>query len=138
MPAVQRVLESALYVGDVERSERFYRDLFGFRSLLVTDRLRALDVGDRQVLLLFARGASKVGEQTPAGLIPGHDGSGTQHVAFAIAPAEVEAWAEILAQRRVEVISRAQWPQGGESLYFRDPDGHLVELATPSIWGFTT
>jgi len=27
-----------------------------------------------------------------------------------------------------------KWSRGGESLYFRDPDDHLVELATPGIW----
>ena len=26
------------------------------------------------------------------------------------------------------------WERGGQSIYFRDPDGHLVELATPGIW----
>jgi catechol 2,3-dioxygenase-like lactoylglutathione lyase family enzyme len=26
------------------------------------------------------------------------------------------------------------WPRGGRSVYFRDPDGHSVELATPGLW----
>jgi catechol 2,3-dioxygenase-like lactoylglutathione lyase family enzyme len=34
----------------------------------------------------------------------------------------------------VEIISRMSWPRGGESLYFRDPDNHVLELATPGIW----
>ena len=24
--------------------------------------------------------------------------------------------------------------RGGESIYFRDPDGHVLELATPGLW----
>ncbi len=26
------------------------------------------------------------------------------------------------------------WSRGGRSIYFRDPDGHLLELATPGLW----
>ncbi|PYK92782.1 MAG: glyoxalase, partial [Verrucomicrobia bacterium] len=26
------------------------------------------------------------------------------------------------------------WESEARSLYFRDPDGHMIELATPGIW----
>jgi catechol 2,3-dioxygenase-like lactoylglutathione lyase family enzyme len=34
----------------------------------------------------------------------------------------------------VNIESRVKWPRGGESIYFRDPDDHLVELVTPGTW----
>jgi len=34
----------------------------------------------------------------------------------------------------VAIEGRSHWPQGAESLYFRDPDGHLLEVVTPGIW----
>ena len=33
----------------------------------------------------------------------------------------------------IAIEGRTKWPRGGESIYFRDPDGHLVELATPGL-----
>ena len=59
---------------------------------------------------------------------------GVHHVAFRTPDeAQYHAWTERLNELRI--------PNSGEidrfyfrSLYFRDPDGHLVELATPGIW----
>ena len=34
----------------------------------------------------------------------------------------------------IEIESRVTWPGGGTSLYFRDPEGHLLELLTPGVW----
>nr|WP_197998803.1 hypothetical protein [Gimesia aquarii] len=34
----------------------------------------------------------------------------------------------------IGIESRVNWPRGGESIYFRNPDNHVVELATPGIW----
>jgi catechol 2,3-dioxygenase-like lactoylglutathione lyase family enzyme len=128
------VLETALYVGDLDRSERFYADLLGFPLLLSDERMRALAVAGRQVLLLFLRGASDAPNPVPGGTVPPHDGTGRLHLAFAIPVAALGAWEERLAARGVEVEARVRPPLGGTSLYLRDPDGHLVELATPGLW----
>ena len=136
MPSVNGLVESSLYVSDLQRAARFYQGLFGLRTLLVEDqRLCALHVGDRQVLLLFLRGASDQPNPAPqGGTIPPHDGGGNLHVGFAIAADEVDAWEARLREFGVEVESRVWGPLGGMSIYFRDPDGHLVELLTPGIW----
>lgn len=133
-PRVGRILESALYVGDVARSAAFYQRVFGFPVLNRDDRFCALDVAGTQVLLLFTRGASIHDSTDSRGTIPGHDGSGRVHFAFAIDQADLDAWERHLAALKVAVEGRMAWARGGRSLYFRDPDGHLVELATPGVW----
>ena len=44
------------------------------------------------------------------------------------------AWEAALAAHGIPIESRVRWSRGGESIYFRDPDGHSVELATPGVW----
>ena len=135
MPTVNGVIETALYVADLDRAARFYRELFGFRLLLSDDRLRALSVAGRHVLLLFLRGASNQPNPAPTGgIIPAHDASGRTHVGFAISADQLDAWERQLTEHGVTIESRIIGPRGGTSLYFRDPDGHLLELLTPGIW----
>lgn len=134
MPAVTGVLETALYVDDVDRSVAFYRDLFGFEVLFESGRAAGLDVAGGQVLLLFRKGGTTAPVVSERGTIPPHDGHGNLHMALAIPAGELEAWEETLAGRGVEVEARYHWPRGGTSVYFRDPDGHLIELVTPGCW----
>jgi catechol 2,3-dioxygenase-like lactoylglutathione lyase family enzyme len=133
-PRVTHVLETALYVADLERSRTFYQGLFGFAVFLQDERMCALEVPGRQVLLLFRQGASLQPSPTPGGLIPPHDGHGTLHLAFAAEAAELPAWERRLAGHGVDVESRVTWSAGGTSLYFRDPDNHSIEIATPGLW----
>ncbi len=134
-PPVTGVLETALYVADIERAAAFYERLLGSRVLLdEPGRMRALDVAERQVLLLFAIGASERSNPVPGGVVPPHDARGHIHVCFAIPSTALDAWEAHLAASDIEVISRVHAERGGTSLYFRDPDGHLVELATPGLW----
>jgi catechol 2,3-dioxygenase-like lactoylglutathione lyase family enzyme len=69
----------------------------------------------------------------PGGTIPPHDGHGPPHVAFAIAAEALAQWEERLSEHDVAIEGRTDWSRGGHSIYFRDPDGHLVELATPGL-----
>lgn len=136
MPTINNVLETALYVRDRARSQTFYETVLGFRVLLDDgNRLTGMAVGNSpQVLLLFTEGASTGGEQTPTGFIPPHDTHGTQHVAFAIAEESVDDWRQQLSANGVPIESVVLPERGGTSLYFRDPDNHLIELASPGIW----
>jgi len=128
MVNVTGILETALYVDDLARSAAFYQSLFGFAQLVVSDRLIALAVHDRQVLLLFRKQAAR-------DLNPGaHDGDGQLHLAFAIAEADLDGWRERLRAQTITIVDDRRWGRGGYSLYFRDPDGHLIELGSPGIW----
>ena len=128
------LLESSLYVADLDASEAFYRELLGAPTVLNEARLRALRLPDGRILLLFARGLSAAGETTPGGEIPGHDADGIQHLAFSVAPDELDRWRDRLKTLGVTVESDVRPSQGGRSLYFRDPDGHSIEFADRAIW----
>ncbi len=133
-PRIGRILETSLYVADLARSERFYGEIFGFESFLHDDRMAGLGVPGEGVLLLFRIGGSVHPSPTPGGVIPPHDGRGVQHLCFAIPLASLEDWAAHLAERGIAVESRVVQTHGGTSLYFRDPDGHSLEVATPGLW----
>ena len=128
------MLETALYFDDLEAGVAFYRDVLGLRVLDASARLVAMDAGASTVLLLFRRGATVQGANTPGGRIPGHDGSGPVHLAFAIPRESIAEWEDHLKRNGVAIESRVRWPRGGESLYIRDPAQHSVELATPGLW----
>lgn len=131
---VSGILETALSVADPTASAAFYKRLFGFETLLDTDRLVALNVAGRDVLLLFKKGATEEPAPLPGGIIPGHGASGRSHLAFSITAEDIEPWQERLAGEGVAVESAVSWPGGARSLYFRDPDQHLIELITPGFW----
>jgi catechol-2,3-dioxygenase len=133
MPKLDGVLETALYFDDPERARTFYEEVLALTPIFVDDRLRAYAVG-KGVLLLFARGASTTTARLPGGTIPPHDGAGPLHIAFAISADELPRWECRLADHNIAIEGRMDWSRGGKSIYFRDPEGHLLELATPGLW----
>ena len=133
-PSIDGLLETALYVDDMARSTAFFRDVLGLEPMLETERLIAFDAGRQGVLLVFARGQSIADMPSERGIVPGHDGRGPLHMAFAIAEAEYAPWKAHLEHAGVALRGEMRWPRGGRSLYFEDPDGHVLELATPGLW----
>ena len=130
-PQVNGVLETSLYVKSPAHSAEFYRRVFGFdvmvpkadQSLDDNTRLCAMRAGDRSVLLLFKRGGT-----------PDTDAQGEIHIAFGISRSDLTVWEDWLGQLGIAIESRKHWQFGGEALYFRDPDGHLLEVVTPGVW----
>ncbi len=135
MPPLTCILETGLYVEDVERAAAFYERVFGFPRLICNDRICALAVAESQVLLLLRKGGSTEPMTLPNGdVLPPHDGTGQQHFAFGIEVSQLDAWRQRLTECGVEIISTVRWELGGVSLYFHDPDGHVAELATRGTW----
>jgi catechol 2,3-dioxygenase-like lactoylglutathione lyase family enzyme len=129
-PRVNGILETSLYVENPARSAEFYQRVFGFEVIDVdgdqvseASRLCALRAGDRGVLLLFKKGATR-----------DTDASGAIHVAFGIARRDLAAWEAWLKEQGIAIEERRKWKYGADALYFRDPDGHLLEVVTPGVW----
>ncbi|MCI0362049.1 MAG: VOC family protein [Planctomycetaceae bacterium] len=129
------VLESCLYAGDLEAAERFYAEVLGL-TLHGKQPGRHLffRCGDRMILLFNPAESSK--PATHNGLdVPVHGTTGPGHLCFAVHEASLPAWPAHLAGHGVAIEKIIDWPGGGRSLYFRDPAGNSLELATPRIWG---
>lgn len=135
MPALNGVLETVLYTQDMAKARQFFEQVMGLTAHTADQRFTAYPVG-WNMLLLFAAGQTSETVALPAGMgtIPPHEGSGRQHIALAIDADQLDAWSAHLDAHGVAIEGRTHWPRGAESLYFRDPDGHLLEVVTPGIW----
>ena len=134
MPRIEGLLETALYVADMDRAAAFFRDVLGLAPMIESPRLTAFDAGGSGVLLLFQRGATADDMVSERGVVPGHHGEGALHMAFRIAADAYDGWQAHLAAQGVTMRGEMAWPKGGRSLYFEDPDGNVLELATPGLW----
>jgi catechol 2,3-dioxygenase-like lactoylglutathione lyase family enzyme len=134
-PVITGIVETILYADDLPRAAAFYRDVLGLEPMVgEPGRFQAFRAGVAQVLLLFKRGSTLEPMSVPGGVIPPHDGHGPHHIGFAVNAADYAAWKDRLAAAGVAIGSEVNWARGGRSLYFRDPEGHAVELVTPGIW----
>ncbi|MES0881706.1 VOC family protein [Roseibium sp. SCP14] len=133
-PTIGGVLETAVYVDDMEKAHAFYSEILGLKRMVEGDRLYAYDCGPAQTLLVFHRGYCGEDVVTSGGNVPGHDTSGHGHFAFRISRDQLQPWRDFLAERGIAIISEVRWSAGGTSLYFNDPDGNVLELAAAPLW----
>lgn len=136
IPALHGVLETSLCVDDLEAAEQFYSKVFGLeKHSSQPGRHVFFRCGAGMLLLFNAAATSHPGHIVNGGLIPPHGTTGAGHVALKIHQAEIAAWRTRLVESNVAIESEVNWPEGGYSLYFRDPAGNSLELATPRLWG---
>jgi catechol 2,3-dioxygenase-like lactoylglutathione lyase family enzyme len=131
MRALGRVLETVLYVDDLDAAERFYGGVLGLELDSRKPGLFCFYRLSGAMLLLFEPGAAQRNQEIPA-----HGATGSGHVCFAVAEAELESWKRRLEDHGVAIEHEQVWPRGGRSFYFRDPARNSLEIATPQIWGF--
>jgi len=127
---LSHLFEAALYAKNLGAAERFYRDVLGLELISSSDgRGLAFRCGEA-VLLVFDPERTRIAD---AG-VPTHGAIGEGHVAFAIDETELDPWRRHLQGCGVVIEAEVEWPEGGRSLYFRDPSGNVVELAPSTLW----
>ncbi|TWG91340.1 catechol 2,3-dioxygenase-like lactoylglutathione lyase family enzyme [Mesorhizobium sp. J18] len=130
------ILESALYVSDLDEAERFYGDVLGLTRIAKVEGRHVFFRCGGGVLLLFDPEATSEPPSPDARLpVPPHGTKGEGHLCFAATAEEMEAWKRHLQATGIGIEAEVEWPQGGRSIYFRDPFGNSLEFAEPRIWG---
>lgn len=131
MPEILHVLETCIYGSDLEAMERFYGETLGLDKMSSeAPRHVFFRVGPRSVLLVFNPEETRKEQD-----VPSHGATGPGHLALAIRAEALGDWRATLAGRGVAIERELTWPNGAQSLYFRDPAGNSVELVTEEIWG---
>jgi catechol 2,3-dioxygenase-like lactoylglutathione lyase family enzyme len=127
-PRVTGILETVLYVSDIDRAERFYREVMALQQIGKDATRHVFFRVGSGVLLLFRAERTRL-----SGNVPPHGADGEIHVCFTVSPDEYETWKRRLDLHGVQIQHETVWPNG-RSFFFRDPDGNLLELADADIW----
>jgi catechol 2,3-dioxygenase-like lactoylglutathione lyase family enzyme len=124
MPLRVRFDHAVIKVSDWERSDAFYRDVLGAEVVRLEGARSAYRFGDVQ---LNCHGPGPTPE--PLARVPVEPGNGDLCFRW---DGPIEAAVEHLGAHGVEVelgpVARAGAQGGGTSVYFRDPDGSLLEF----------
>jgi catechol 2,3-dioxygenase-like lactoylglutathione lyase family enzyme len=129
------VLETALYVADLDIAERFYAGTLGLERVVRVEGRHVFFRCGRGMLLLFVAGETSKPPGNPAMPVPPHGATGPGHVCFRVGAEYMTEWRRQLEDKGVAIEADFRWPNGARSVYFRDPDGNSLEIAEPKLWG---
>jgi catechol 2,3-dioxygenase-like lactoylglutathione lyase family enzyme len=120
--AIRAIDYTVIFVRDMATMRRFYGDILGFplRRKLSRDWIE-YRVGDNTLAL--ARPTLTAAD------VPIPNGSASLQLAFKVSALEVDQCADALVQQGVNLLSPPTdqiW--GHRTLFFRDPDGNLLEI----------
>jgi catechol 2,3-dioxygenase-like lactoylglutathione lyase family enzyme len=134
MHAASAILETAIYVDDLEVAERFYCEIFGLEVIARAPGRHVFLKCGRQVLLIFNPDASNA--DNPGITVPRHGTKGPGHICFrAEDSAEFDAWRAHFTAAGLAIEHDHEWSNGARSVYVRDPAGNSVEVAEVKLWG---
>src|ERR1700731_290208 len=113
-PKIEGVIETAIYVNDLQATEHFYGTILGL-AVIANEPGRHVffQAGDASVLLAFVAESTAQGDRLPA-----HGATGPGHFALGIDAGLYDAWRDLLCSRGVAIEKQVEWPRGGKSIYF--------------------
>lgn len=124
------IKETCLYVSDLDRTYAFYHNILGLPLISKQDGRHVFFRAGASVLLCFLPDVTKGDTR-----LPPHYGSGKLHLAFECSSEDYEAWKAKLVDAGILIIHEAKWGIDYRSFYFHDPDGHVLEVVMPGMWG---
>jgi catechol 2,3-dioxygenase-like lactoylglutathione lyase family enzyme len=124
-----KIKETCLYVQELERTRAFYEGQLGLPVIGLVEGRHIFFRAGSSVLLCFIPEASKL-----PGQLPPHHGQGQLHLAFETSREDYVGWKSKIEAAGIAVEQEYDWGRGYLSFYFRDPDGHLLEVVMTGMW----
>ena len=131
------VLETALYVDDLDRAEDFYGRVLGLEFISRMAGRHVFFRCGQVIVLLFNAEATRIASANTALPVPVHGASGAGHLCFRAEGPEIDLWKQKLETAGVQIEADFEWPNGGRSIYFRDPSGNSLQFGEQKIWGLS-
>lgn len=132
---IEGILETALYVSDLDAAEAFYGGILGLEKITKAEGRHVFYRCGPGVLLLFNAEATAHPPGNPSLPVPPHGTHGPGHACFRVASKHMDMIQQKLGAAGVGIEADFHWPNGARSIYFRDPAGNSLECAEPAIWG---
>ncbi|KFE35835.1 VOC family protein [Thioclava atlantica] len=134
-PPSAGVLEAAVYVEDLDATERFYSGVLGLERITrVEGRHVFFRCGESVILAFIAAATRRPPAQDAALPVPPHGAVGPGHVCLAADGNDLDEWERHLKNSGVDIEADFKWPNGARSIYLRDPAGNSVEIADRTLW----
>lgn len=131
---IEGILETALYVEDLDEAEAFYGGVLGLERVLRAEGRHVFFRCGPGILLIFNPAETEKPAAAGALQVPPHGARGAGHACFRVARTNLDAMAERLTATGIGIESTVTWPNGARSIYFRDPAGNSLECAEPGLW----
>ena len=126
---VQQIKETCLYISDLEQSRQFYEGKLKLPVIGFVDHRHIFFRAGSSVLLCFIAETALQSKN-----LPPHGAAGKQHFAFQVAAPAYAAYKEQIKAIGITITHEEKWPNGFESFYFEDPDGHVLEVVPEGMW----
>lgn len=130
------ILETALYADDLEAAETFYTGVLGLEVILRAEGRHVFFRLGSSVLLMFNPTSTETQRVGDALSAPPHGARGPGHACFKVGSEGLDAWRQKLTKAGIAIETEITWPNGAQSIYFRDPAGNSLEIGEAKMWGF--
>jgi catechol 2,3-dioxygenase-like lactoylglutathione lyase family enzyme len=109
----------AIAVRDIDRTLNFYSHVFGMEEMYHEEKMLQLTTpGNNDIIVFEERDQDLIGES-----------GGIAHFGFrAKEPADVLEIHNKLAELKVEIIEEGEFLAGSPYIFFKDPDGYMIEV----------
>jgi len=131
---IEGILETALYVDDLDAAEAFYGGVLGLEKVLRAGNRHVFFRCGPGILLIFNPSETIKPLSPDAVPVPPHGATGPGHACFRMSGEAIDRMVEKLNKAPIPIESDFRWSNGARSIYFRDPAGNSLECAESKLW----